>query len=143
VIQVGDQIADRFDPYGKTAQPVGHPDVLALRRCHRSVRHRRGVIDQRFDASEALGEREQTQAREAAAYLGLRSQLERHDPPESAHLAPRKSVLRVRGESRIVHRDDGRMPLQPAGDLERVVLVPFHAQRKRLDATQDKVAVGR
>src|SRR5690606_6484026 len=99
---------------------------------------------ERLDAAQALGEREQPQrAQEAARLLEPALELEGDHAARTAHLALRELVLRVRREPRIVHALHARRALETTRELRGGLDVALHAQRQRLDAAQDEVAVHR
>src|SRR6185436_9417713 len=103
------------------------------------------VIDEAFDAAQALREREHLESLEEMPRFGEPAfQEERHDAAAArGHLPARERVLRVRREPRVKHPLDARVALQPACDLERGLARAAHAQRKRLEAAQRKKAVER
>ena len=108
------------------------------------MRHGGRVLDQRFHAAQRLGQRED--AHRAQQPEGLRpaaAHAEAEGAAAARHLPLRQRVLRVRGQSRMVHPRDRRVPLQPARDFERVEVVRLHAQRQRLDAAQHQEAIER
>ncbi len=139
--QIVQQIPGRLDPDRQPQQSVGDPPATAVRRGHRGVGHRRRVGDQRLDAAEALGGRAQPQATDEATRPGPAAEIERDDTAERRHLLAGQVVLWVGLQAGVVHGDDLTTAREPAGDLLRVVAVPLHAQRQRLDSAQDQVGV--
>jgi len=71
-----------------------------------------------------FGQREDThRAQQAGRPLPAATHAEGEGAPAARHLALGQRVLRVRGQSRVVHLRDRRVPLQPARDGQRVGVV--------------------
>src|SRR5436190_18840031 len=66
----------------------------------------------------------------------IRLQPDRDHAAESSHLLLRKSVLRMFLQSRITHGLDFRFGREPARDFHRILAMPLHPQRKRLQSAQ-------
>ena len=81
------------------------------------------VLDQRLDAAERLGEREQLRRRSQTSQRRLLAagQPERHHPAEAAHLLGRDVVAGVLGQARVEHRRDRRVAGEHLGDARGVV----------------------
>src|ERR1017187_6872393 len=137
-LQIVDQIAHVFDANGKTHQRISDAERFPLLLRNRCVRHKRGMIDQAFDAAQTFRERKEMRVLKKpsrACEIGLQD--DRHHSAESAHLNSREIMLRMRLESRITDRLDLRPFYQPARDLQRVRAVPLHPQRKRFQTAHD------
>jgi hypothetical protein len=107
------------------------------------VGHRAGVLDQRLDAAQALGEGEQLGAG-AEVERGLTIlQTHRDHPAEPAHLPGRDLVPRMPGEPWVEHGLDRRMRRQEVDDRLGVVAVLVHADREGLGPAHRQVGVER
>src|SRR5690606_28666152 len=69
LIEIGDQVLDILDPARQPNQRVVDPERRALVGWNRGMRHQSRVIDETFDAAQALGDREDAQLLEKAARL--------------------------------------------------------------------------
>ena len=95
-LQVLDVLDARRDPH----QAVGDAERRAPFGRHRRVRHRRRVRDQRLDAAEAFGQRQQPDAVQEAPGRLERPEVERQHAAEAAHLPRGQLVLRVGRQAR-------------------------------------------
>src|SRR5262249_49470094 len=87
VAQVAPQVVDVLDPARQAHERIVDTQCRALRFRNRAVRHQRGMLDQAFDAAEALGEREEPAPLEKAfrsREIGLEP--DRYHSAEGAHL---------------------------------------------------------
>ena len=142
--QVGDQVVRALDADREAQQPVGDPAAVALVLGDRAVRHARRMVDQRLDAAQAFGEREQLRALGDFERARLRAaQRHRDDAAEAAHLLARELVLRVRGQPGIEHLRDVVALAEEVRDRVRVALVLAHPHRQRLRAARDQERVER
>ncbi len=106
------------------------------------MRHGGRDFDQRFDAAQRLGQREE---------LGMLSHFdrccrsglhhERYHPSSAFHLIAGDPVLWVGGMKRIQYRSHFGMCNQVIRDADGVLGMPFHAHRQGLDPAQDQEAV--
>ena len=118
---------------------------LQRRARHRHVRHLARVLDQRLDAAERLGQREQLRRRAHPQRRLPTAGAARNDtiPPKPAHLLGRHLVAGVLGQARVEHPGHGGVPGEHLGDALGVVAVPLHPHRERLDAAQREPVVER
>ena len=70
VAQIAAQVVDVLDAHRKPHQRVADPEIGTQRGRNRTVRHQRGMLDEAFDAAEALGQRKQVAALEEALGSG-------------------------------------------------------------------------
>ena len=99
----------------------------------RGVGHDGRVLDEAFDAAQALGEGKQPHAFEEA--LGAREiaiELDADHAAKGVHLPLGDGVLRMAFEAGIDDVPNFRPRLQPAGDGKAVLRMPLHPQRQRL-----------
>src|SRR5438105_9990529 len=71
----------------------------------------------------------------------IRFQPNRDHPAESSHLLLRESVLRMFLQSRITHGLDFRFGREPVRDFHRILAMPLHPQRKRLQSAEREKTV--
>src|SRR6478672_2013246 len=99
------------------------------------------MIDQAFDAAKAFGEREEVGVFEEAARTGqVRLQDDGDHAAERAHLFLRQLVLRMLFQAGVVDLLNLRFLLEPARYRERVLAMPFHPERERLQSAQREKA---
>src|SRR5450759_1556490 len=128
LLEVGDKVLGILDAH-REAQSAGSdaaPPAFFGR--DGGVRHRLRVADKRLHATEALGEREQSQGAHEVVDLPMPTrQGERHHPPMAAHLAPGEIALRV-GRQAWVHDVVYSWVLrQECGHASAVLGVTLHA----------------
>ena len=105
LVEVGDKVFDVLDTHGEAQQPVGESGLGALGGRDGGVRHRRRVPDERFDAAQALGQRENLGGRgHAPRAIEAAFELEGDHPARHAHLRPGEVVVAVRGQARVMHQ---------------------------------------
>ena len=142
--EVGSQVVDGFDSHRQPHQRIADAEARALLGRNRRVRHDRRVLDETLDAAQAFGEREDGARLEETARAGeVGVELDRHHAAEAAHLLARERVLRVRGEPRVAHAAHARLPLEPGGELHRVLAMALHAHVERLHPAQREETVER
>src|SRR5438093_180275 len=92
--QIGDQVVGVFDADRDADQAVGDADLAADLRRNRGVGHERRRLDERFDAAEALAEREEARfPQDRAGGVQSAADLERKHAAEAAHLSAGQVVL--------------------------------------------------
>jgi hypothetical protein len=103
-----------------------------------------GVLDERFNGPQRLGQSEQPggSGHGKGGVLAL-AQSERDHAPEAAHLAGRNVVAWVRRQPGVIDVVDARVQRQQLDYRLGVGAMAFHAHRQGLDAPQDKEAVER
>src|SRR5690349_12440062 len=107
LIEVGDEVVDILDADGKANERVADAERAALLGRERGVRHDRGMLDEAFDAAQALGEREDLDALEETPGHGeIAVELGGDHAAEPLHLAPCKRMLRVARKTGIVDARD-------------------------------------
>jgi hypothetical protein len=102
-----------------------------------------GMADQALHPAEALGQGPEADLLQAARGRLQAAHVEADHAAEAGHLAFGQRVLRVVGQAGVIDLLHLLLLLQPAGDLQRVLVVPLHAQGQRLDAAQGQPAVER
>ena len=137
------KILDILDADGDADQIVGDANRLPPLGRNRRVGHRRGMADQCFHAAEAFGQRHEANTFEQGAGAIERSELDRDQASETAHLTSGQRVLRMRGQAGIVHAGDFRVRGEEFGQRLRVGVVPLHADRQGLGSAQHEPGVHR
>ena len=143
LFEVGEQVANVFDATGQPDQAVAQPQGGPPFRWHRRVGHPGRLADERLDAAQRFGEREDAHPSEDVGCALFRPELHADHPAEARHLPLGQLVLRVRGEADVVHVLGSDALDEPPGDLAAVRVVLAHAQMQRLRSAQREPRVER
>src|SRR5690348_4363437 len=101
------------------------------------MRHRSRMAHQRLYAAKAFSQCEHIEAAHQLSDIRVRTlELERNHTTEAAHLTFSKFMIRMRGQTRIIHLLHSWMLSQKPCDNVCILLVLAHAHSKRLYATQ-------
>src|SRR5205085_1223060 len=96
-LQIREQILDILDTYREAQQRIGETASLANILWNRAMRHRCGMANQRFHATQAFCQRENLKATYNLIHIGTCAfELERDHAAKAAHLALSQLVIRVR-----------------------------------------------
>ena len=110
LLQISDQIVNRFNSHRQADDAVGDAGGDALFRMHRGVAHRSRVFDQRLHPAQRLGQREDVRGTKEMIYrLRAAPQGKRDHSPESLLLPGRQFVPFMRFETRVKDLFDVRM----------------------------------
>src|SRR5262249_44864840 len=142
--QIGNQVLDVLDADREADEVFADPNRQPLLGRQLVKGHQSGLLDERFDPSQRRGDRRQ----EAGVYhaRGLvqpAADQKAHHSAEPPHLLARDLVVGVTFEARVVDALDRWVALEPAGYLERALVLAADAQIQRLHPSQEQVsAVG-
>ena len=104
--------------------------------------HDRRVLDERLDAAQRLGEREDADALEhRAGLIEAVFEVDRHHAAKVAHLLLGDIVLRVALQARVDHPLDRRVLAQVPSHALGVDAVALHADVQCLRRTQEQEAL--
>src|SRR5437762_10249685 len=113
-----------FDPDREAHQGRGDLERRAGDAC---VRHPPGVLDERLDAPQRLGQEEDLRTTADLEGPLLRRGLEGDHPAEVPHLTSREYVPGMVGQARVVDALDRRVATKELGDLRGTAAVRLHA----------------
>ncbi len=119
------------------------PNRFAVRRGDFVIAHHQGLFDQRFDAAQARTDSRQLDGIDDIGRLtpiGILDE-KRNQSAIAAHGASSHVVIRMRGQSRIIHAFDARMSGQELGDRLSVLVVALHAEFEGLEAALQEIEV--
>src|SRR5919197_1681233 len=102
------------------------------------MRHPCRVLDQALDAAEGLRQLEDLRPRDEADGFFLRLDEEGDHSAEVAHLPGSDLTPGMRRQARVEHLLDPWLAREPQRNRVRVLAVPAHPHRERLDATEDE-----
>src|SRR4051794_14251380 len=141
LVEVGQEAVDGLDSDAEPDQVRRHLELGAR---HAGVGHPPGVLDQRLDAAERLGQREHAGAvahLERALLAALRA--ERHHAAEAVHLAVGHLVAGVVRQPGVVDLLHPLVGSEELDDAFGVVAVALHPDRQRLEAAQGQPGIER
>lgn len=142
VAQVGDEVGYIFDADGDADEVFSDAHLVQRCRGDGEVRHRSGVLDKAFDASEGFGQGEDADGvEEAEGFFTRTTEAEGEGSSEAGGLLQGKLMLRVRGLAGVQNLRDLRVRFQPVGDGKGVAVVLFHADGEGAKATQYESAI--
>ena len=134
LIEIRDQVFDVLDAHRQPHQAVADSQARADLRRQRRVRHDRRMLGEAFDAAQALrANKDAATFEQAARVVESAFQDQRHHAAEAVHLPARERMLRMIGQTRVMHVRDFGMRDQPTRDRERILAVPRHTQVQRFE----------
>src|SRR5204863_3962149 len=117
--------------------------LLALLLRNTGVRHRRGMLDERLDPAQALGEDDHLEPPESLDDLRGVPHFEAQHTTESSHLLLRDPMAGVLCQPGIVDLRDPFVGREEPRHRLRVVAMPLHADPERLDPAEGEPTVER
>jgi hypothetical protein len=136
-----EKVAGIFDANAQSHKTLGDAAGLAHRGRDACVRHRCGVADERFDATERLSEGDDFERCHELFSLLAGAKFDRDHSGKAAHLASGKLVLRMGRQSWVIDLRDCWMLLAEFGNRKSILLVLFHSHCERFDRSQQEPAV--
>src|SRR5690348_16235121 len=142
--KIGDEVCGIFEADGDADGAGLDAGAFEFRLGHIVVRGVDGEDDEGFDAAEAGGEIEETDAVAEAARGGDASlEIEREHGAEPGHLALRQFVIGMRRQARVMDAGDLGMFFQEFRDGHGGGALAFNADAESLDAADEEIRAGR
>src|SRR6267143_1058803 len=141
LVKVGDDVFDVFDADGEAHQAFGDAYAVLNFLGHGSVSHHRGKRNQRFDATEAFGERAELDVIEEAPRGFQGTYVEGEHGARALLLAAGYFVLGMRGQAGVEDLLNFGMRVEMARHGDAVGVVLEHANGQSLDAARNEEAI--